>query len=183
MTKDAEFQEKMIATNEALMLGAVRQHELTETANELNALLQMEISERKQTEDALRQAKAQLTDRAGQLEELVAARTSELTATNQQLEAFVYSVAHDLRAPLRIMQGFATMLVRKAGESLDETGRDCAERINKSAHFMDALLIDLLTFSRLSQQRVELVSVSLQTVVDSVLSRLQMDIQEKSARM
>ena len=183
MTAAAEFREKMLATNEALMLGALRQHELTETANDLNALLQREISERKQTEDALRQAKAQLTDRAGQLEELVADRTLELTATNQQLEAFVYSVAHDLRAPLRIMQGFATMLVRKAGESLDETGRDCADRINKSAHFMDAMLIDLLTFSRISQQDVKLTSVDLGTVIDSVLSRLQTDIEEKNARV
>src|SRR5580658_951125 len=139
MTKDAEFQEKMIATNEALMLGAVRQHELTETANELNALLQMEISERKQAEKALRQAKAQLTDRAGQLEELVAARTAELTATNQQLETFIYSIAHDLRAPLRSMQGLSEMLVEEAGAGLNETGHEYAGRINKAAQFMDAM--------------------------------------------
>jgi signal transduction histidine kinase len=164
-----------------LMLGSIRQHELTEASDALNARLQKEISERKLVEKALRQAKAQLADRAGQLEALVAERTSELTATNQQLEAFVYSIAHDLRAPLRAMQGFSTMLVEKAGAVLDKTGKDYADRINKSAQYMDAMLIDLLAFSRISQQCVELASVSLKTVVETVLARLQKDIQEKNA--
>ena len=114
---------------------------------------------------------------------IVTERTSELTATNKQLEAFVYSIAHDLRAPLRAMQGFSTMLVEEAGAALNETGKDYADRINKSAQFMDALLSDLLAFSRISQQRVELTSVNLETVVESVLSRLQKDIQEKNARV
>jgi signal transduction histidine kinase len=169
--------------NEALMLGSVRQHELTEAADALNGLLQVEITERKQVEEALRRAQAQLTDRAGQLEGLVTKRTAELTATNKQLEAFVYSIAHDLRAPLRAMQGLATMLVKKAGASLDETGKDYADRINKSAQYMDAMLIDLLSFSRISQQHVALSAVNLDAVVKSVLSLAQKDIQEKNARV
>jgi signal transduction histidine kinase len=173
----------MLAMNEALMIGAVRQHELTEAADASNSLLQVEISERKQVEEALRRAQAQLTDRAGQLEGLVAERTAELTATNKQLEAFIYSIAHDLRAPLRAMQGFSTMLVKKAGAALDETGKDYANRINNSAQFMDAMLMDLLAFSRVSQQTIELTPVSLKTVVESVLSRLQKEIREKNGRV
>ena len=142
-----------------------------------------DVTERNLTEEALRRAQSQLMDRAGQLEGLVARRTSELTATNQQLEAFVYSIAHDLRAPLRAIQGFSTMLVKEAGTALSETARGYAARINKSALFMDALLIDLLAFSRISQQRVELAPVNLATVVGSVLARLQNDIQEKDARV
>jgi signal transduction histidine kinase len=183
VTETAQFHEKMLAMNEALMLGSVHQHELTEAADSSNTLLQVEISERKQAEEALRLAKAQLTDRAGQLEGLVNERTSELTAMNKQLEAFIYSIAHDLRAPLRVMQGFSTMLVEKAGAALSETGKDYADRISKSAQFMDALLVDLVTFSRISQQRLELTPVSLKTVVESVLSRLQQDIQQKNARV
>ena len=175
--------EELIALNEALLLGSVRQHELTEAAELSNAQLQKEIIERKQAEEALRRAQGQLTDRAGQLEELVAERTAELTATNQQLEAFVYSIAHDLRAPLRAMQGFSTLLLLESGPALNETGRDYAARINKSAQFMDALLVDLLAFSRLSQQNIALTSVNLKTVVESVISRLQEDIQEKNARV
>ena len=142
-----------------------------------------DITERKKIEDELCQAHAQLTDRAGQLEGLVSERTAELTATNKQLEAFVYTIAHDLRAPLRAMQGFSTMLVEEAGAALSETGRGYAAHINKSAQYMDALLSGLLAFSRISQQRVELTSVRLEAVVESVLSRLQKDIQEKNARV
>jgi light-regulated signal transduction histidine kinase (bacteriophytochrome) len=76
----------------------------------------------------------QLTDHAGQLGRLVAERTSELTATNQQLEAFVYSIAHDVRAPLRSMQGYSELLMTEAGDALNEAARDYVERISRSAH-------------------------------------------------
>ena len=183
VTETAQLHEKTVAMNEALILGSVRQHELIEMADASNALLQVEIGERKQAEEALRGAQAELMDRAGQLEGLVVERTAELTGTNKQLEAFVYSIAHDLRAPLRAMQGFSAILVEEADPSLSETNQDYARRINKSSQFMDAMLIDLLTFSRVSQQRVELIPVDLATTVDSVLSRLQTEIQEESARV
>jgi signal transduction histidine kinase len=186
MSQEAEaatVQEKTLAMNEALVLGAVRQHELTEAADSLNVLLQFEISERKLAEEALRRAQAQLTDRAGQLEVLVADRTAELTATNKQLEAFSYSIAHDLRAPLRAIQGFSTLLIKQAGNALDETARGYADRINKSVQFMDAMLTDLLAFSRISQQQVKLTPIILEAMVGSVLSALHDDIQEKNARV
>jgi signal transduction histidine kinase len=180
---ETELLEKTLAMNEALMLGSVRQHEIAAAADSANASLLLEINERKQAEEALRLAQAQLTDRAGQLEGLVAARTAELSATNQQLEAFVYSIAHDLRAPLRAMQGYSAMLLEESGAALNETSKGHADRISKSAQTLDALLVDLLAFSRISQQRVELTSVNLQAVVASVLSRLQKDIQEKNAQV
>jgi len=181
--KAASLHEKTVAMNEALMLGSLRQHELTAAAESLNIRLHEEIGERKLAEAALRRAQAQLSAHAGELERVVAERTAELAATNQQLEAFVYSIAHDLRAPLRSMQGFAQLLVEEAAAGLSETARDCANRVNKSAQFMDSLLGDLLAFSRVSQQLVELTSVNLETVVKSVSSRLQKDIHEKNARV
>lgn len=179
----AQFHEKTLAMNEALVIGSLRQHELTAAADSSNALLQEEISERKLAEEALHRAQAALSAHAGELEGLVAARTSELAATNQQLEAFVYSIAHDLRAPLRTMQGFSEILATEMGAAMDETGRGYARRINKAAHFMDALLTDLLDFSRVTQQQVELTPIALAVVVESVLSRLEKDIQEKGARV
>jgi signal transduction histidine kinase len=181
LIQTAKFRTRMLAMNEALMLGSVRQHELTEAADSSNVLLQAEISKRADVEVGLRGERAQLSDRATQLEELVRERTAELTATNKQLEAFVYSIAHDLRAPLRAMQGLATMLAEEAGPTLSATTMGYAESIQKSAQFMDAMLIDLLSFSRISQQHIEWTAVNLQTVVESVLSRLQKDIQEKNA--
>jgi PAS domain S-box-containing protein len=142
-----------------------------------------DITARKRSEDALREAQAVLADEAAHLERLVADRTTELTATNTQLEAFVYSIAHDLRPPLRAMEGFSAMLVEEAGATLSETGRDYAGRINRSARYMDALLGDLLAFSRISQKRVELTAVNLEIVVEPVLARLQKEIAENNARM
>jgi PAS domain S-box-containing protein len=142
-----------------------------------------DITERKRTEEALRQSQAQLADRAGQLERAVTERTAELTATNKQLEAFVYSIAHDLRAPLRSMEGFSTMLLEEADSILSETGRDFAKRINRAAQFMDTMLMDLLVFSGTAQQRIDLTAVNLETVTQSVLCRLENEIQEKKARV
>jgi PAS domain S-box-containing protein len=142
-----------------------------------------DITERTKAEEDLRAAQALLADRARQLEELVTERTAELTKTNQQLEAFVYSIAHDLRAPLHSMQGFSELLTGDVGSTLSDKGRDYAKRVDKAAQFMDALLNDLLAFSRVSQQQVKLVRVNLNSLVASVLLRLQKDIQDKRARV
>lgn len=141
-----------------------------------------DVTERKQAKESLRQAEAEIARRTAQLEQTVRQRTSELTDTNSHLEAFIYSVAHDLRAPLRAMQGYSSLLVQRAGQALDETCQDYAQRVDKSAQFMDAMLIDMLAFSRIGQQRLELVPVSLEPVIKSILSRLEQDLQEKGGR-
>ncbi len=183
VTETAHFHAATLAMNEALLLGAVRQHELATAAAESNILLLQEIDERKLAAAALQRAQDELSGHADALEGLVAERTSELTSTNQQLEAFIYSIAHDLRAPLRAMQGFSTLLLEEIGPGLSDTGKSYARRINGSAQFMDALLLDLLAFSRVSQQRIELGPVDLATVVESVLARLRESIEEKCARV
>jgi len=169
--------------NEALLLGSVRQHELTEAADAANTQLQEEITERKHAQVELQQSQARLSDHAGQLEGLVTERTADLTASNQQLEAFVYTIAHDLRAPLRAMQGFSELLVAEVGATLSEDAKHYAARISKAAQFMDALLCDLLEFSRISQQRVELRPVNLGAVIESALESLQQRIQDTNARV
>src|ERR1043166_1960284 len=82
-------------------------------------------------------------------------RVQELTDINAELEAFSYSISHDLRAPLRSMQGFADALLEDHGEQLDDGGREYARRIVNSAKYMDALLKDLLDYSRLSRAELE----------------------------
>lgn len=147
------------------------------------AVLFNNITERMVSEEKLRHAQMQLSDRAVHLAQAVAERTSELGATNKQLEAFVYSIAHDLRAPLRSMQGFSEMLVEEAAASLSENARDCAGRINRSAGYMDDLLQDLLAFSVIAQQKLELVSVNLELLIQSVLARMENEIHEKKAQV
>lgn len=143
----------------------------------------LDITERKRTEEALRFVQSQLEEHARQLETRVVERTADLQAINTQLETFVYSIAHDLRAPLRSMQGFSEMLMQLAGPVLNEEGRDLARRISSSAQFMDALLQDLLAFSRVAQQGIRLAPVRLETVVQTVTSRLDKEIEEKSAHV
>jgi signal transduction histidine kinase len=181
VTETARLHKEAIAMNEALLLSSVRQHELTDAADTLNSKLQIEILERIQAEEALQRSQEQLSNHAGKLEGLVIERTSALTTTNEQLEAFVYSIAHDLRAPLRAIQGFSELLVEEAGETLNTVGKRYAARISKSAQFMDALLRDLLAFSRISQQHVILSSVNLQSVVAAMLTGLQANIEENNA--
>lgn len=153
---------------------------LGEAGSRQVALLLTDTTDRHAAEALLREAQHQLADRAGELEKLVAERTAELTVTNKQLEEFVYSIAHDLRAPLRSMQVFSAMLLDDAANR-NAAGREYIERINKSAEFMDALLRDLLAFSKVSQQRVELRTVPLGDAVDLVLSTLAEEIRLRNA--
>jgi two-component system, sensor histidine kinase and response regulator len=120
----------------------------------------------------------QLNDR---LERTVQERTVALLDTNQQLESFCYSVAHDLRAPVRAMQGFAQMLAEDYQNSLDETGLDVAHRIQRAALRMDQLILELLEFSRLSQMELSMRPVELHPLVESALNELRGEILERGA--
>lgn len=175
----SEIEEKTQAMSEALLLGAIRQQKFTEAAEDSNKLLETEIFKRTQTAERLHILQTEMKDKAGQLESLVKQRTIELTETNKQLESFVYAIAHDLRAPLRSIQGFSAILASEAQASMSEKAKDCTIRINKASQFMDALLIDLLTFSQISQQRLELSQVKLEAVIDSVLARIRAEHHDK----
>ena len=142
-----------------------------------------DISARRKAEEGLRDAKALQARRTAELESIVGLRTAELRLSNAQLETFVYSIAHDLRAPLRSMQGFSQLLVREHAAKLNQQGRNYARFIDTAAQTMDHLLSDLLTFSHVSQQKIELTPVALETVVQSALSGCETEIQESRARV
>ena len=129
-----------------------------------------DITERKKSADALAAARGKLSRHAVELEAIVARRTTELQLTNRQLEAFVYTIAHDLRAPLRTMQGFSQLLVEEHTASLSQPGRDYANFINTAAQTLDRLLADLLVFSQVSQEKIELLPLPLEAVVKSALA-------------
>jgi two-component system, sensor histidine kinase and response regulator len=107
--------------------------------------------------------------------------TEELQAKNKQLEHFSYAVAHDLRAPLRAMQGLANTLIEDKATDMDEQTKDFLYRIRHSAHRMDALIMDLLVYTR--QQLLELVPepVSLSEVVTSTVNYLELEISQRKA--
>ena len=154
---------------------------LGQTQSRKVAILFTNITERRKAEEELRRAQNGLANRAHQLEHMVAERTSELTRTNRQLETFIYSIAHDLRAPLRSMQGFSEMLVEDAGPSLSASARDCANRISASAQVMDAILRDLIAFSGIAEQQIELNPLDLPTLVKLALASLEKQLDETNA--
>jgi PAS domain S-box-containing protein len=100
-----------------------------------------------------------------QLERRVVERTAELVAANRELEAFSYSVSHDLRAPLRAVSGFASMLSRRYGDALDETARHYVDTIVASSDRMGVLIEELLDYSRLGRRSVRAEPVPLGPIV------------------
>ncbi len=101
--------------------------------------------------EVLKEAAEQVRELNTVLEQRVVERTAELAAANQELEAFSYSISHDLRAPLRAVNGFAGIMLEDYGATLPEEGRRQLDRICKGAQRMGVLIDDLLTFSRLSR--------------------------------
>jgi signal transduction histidine kinase len=112
--------------------------------------------ERRHAEEALRKAQHQLQGHTLELEETVAQRTAELRETNSELEGFSYSIAHDMRAPLRAMQGFANVLQEEYGDKLEGAGKDFLRRIAASASRMDALIQDVLNYSKIVRAEIRL---------------------------
>ena len=117
----------------------------------------------------------ELARKTGELERRLAARGSELRAATSELETLVYSVSHDLRAPLRHVSGFAQLLVEDAGAALDPAVRHYAERIQDGAARMAGMLEDLVTLSRVGRQDLLRRDVPFATLVEDVVGQLQAD--------
>src|SRR5581483_3800105 len=135
-----------------------------------------DVTEQKRIDAELRKSKAELEHR-------VAQRTSELREANEEMEAFTYSVSHDLRAPLRAMSGLSQALLEDYGDRLDEIGKEYAEHIRASAEHMDRLILDLLAYSRLSRERIVLSPVPLDAAVDDALGQIADDAWRSGAHI
>ena len=107
-----------------------------------------------------------------ELEARVRARTAELTALNRELEAFSYSVSHDLRSPLRSMDGFSQALLEDYSDVLDDTGRDYLQRIRQGAQRMGLLIDDLLSLSRVARADLNRTDVDVTALAESVVREL-----------
>lgn len=124
-----------------------------------------DITARKQAESALHQAHEELRVRAGDLESMVAERTARLQETVHELEAFSYSLSHDMRAPLRAMKGFSEVLEAEYGPQLGGDGSMYLRRISAAAGRLDQLIQDVLAYSRVVRERVKLTPVDLDKLV------------------
>jgi light-regulated signal transduction histidine kinase (bacteriophytochrome) len=106
------------------------------------------------------------------LEQRVNQRTAELSAANQELEAFSYSVSHDLRAPLRGIDGFSQILQDRYGNQLDAKGKHYLERIRAGTQRMDELIDDLLMLSRVTRTEIRRESVNLSAIAQEICQSL-----------
>jgi PAS domain S-box-containing protein len=121
---------------------------------------------------AQREAEAVIRALTAELEARVKQRTAELERSNKNLQAFTYSVAHDLRTPLRGLSGFSEILLEEYGDVLGETGRDYAGRIKAASERMGAIIDDLLLLSQVSRADLNLVPVDLSAEVAAIAGGL-----------
>jgi len=115
-----------------------------------------DVTERKQSEEAVQEAREKLRRHAEDLERMVAERTRELQKTVGELEHFSYSITHDMRAPLRAMRGFSTLLLDGFNDTLPRLGQDFLKRISQSADRMDQLIVDALDYSKAMRGELDL---------------------------
>lgn len=142
-----------------------------------------DVTELKQAQETLREAKEQLDLYTTELEQRVDERTADLRESIQSLEGVLYHVAHDLRAPLRAMEGFITILFQDSEPLWNATEREYARRIATAAVRMDKLIQDLLEYGRVSSVASPCVDLDLELHLNNVLERLTEVIQTKSAEL
>ncbi|MGO9138637.1 MAG: PAS domain S-box protein [Syntrophales bacterium] len=125
----------------------------------------LDITERKQAEESLR------------------THAARLEAANKELESFSYSVSHDLRAPLRAIDGYARMLLKKHGHEFDEDSMRKFNVIRSSAHMMGQLIDDLLTLSRLGRKEISMSKIDMGVLIADVWKELQADTPDRKINL
>jgi PAS domain S-box-containing protein len=168
MYDDAGSIQAIVCT--ALDISAIK--DVSEQLVATNKALQMEIAQRTQAQEEANWLNADLERQKTALE-----------GANRELEAFCYSVSHDLRAPLRHINGFTTILREEYRAVLDAMGQDCLDRICAASSHMGALIDDLLRFSRISRAEMRVVTVDLSECARKISAMFRESDPERTTRI
>ncbi len=131
----------------------------------------------------LEKAREQLKAANAVLEQRVRERTARLEEANQSLESFCYSIAHDLRSPLRAIQGYTAILLEEYGRVYNDEARETSNRVIAAARHMDQLIQDLLAYGQISQVELPTSKVSLEQELDTVLEQLSREVAQRKAQI
>lgn len=159
---------EQVQAHAAIRDAQARTEQLLDEAQRARRALLNIVEDQRRTEAALR-------DSENLLEMRVRQRTTQLEVANRELEAFSYSVSHDLRAPLRAIDGYARMLAEDSAPSLDAEGLRRLNVVQRQARRMGVLIDDLLRFSRLGRQPLERSTVDMTALVRDVVADLMRD--------
>ncbi len=170
MTQSLQLHQDVAAMNEALLIGAVRQHELREEVEKANTRLLKEVAERNEVAQSLTVTKAELRVHAESLEQTVAERTAQLRASVGELEAFSYSLVHDLRAPIRAIHGFTQMAMEMPLAEVGPSAVELLSRVVKAAARMDSLIQDVLSLSQVIRLPIKRETVDVDTLVRDLVN-------------
>jgi signal transduction histidine kinase len=155
----------------ALLVIAIALLQRSTTAQrKLIATLHSASQQLEEKSSRLEASEKNLAAHAADLERIVAERTARLEETITELESYSYTIVHDLRSPLRAMQGFSHVLVVDYADKLDVRGADYLRRIERAAQRLDVLIQGVLSYSDIGQAKMELQPVDLEVVVDQVIN-------------
>ena len=134
-----------------------------------------DISEQKQAEDQIHKLNSELEQR-------VSERTMQLKEANQEMESFAYSVSHDLRAPLRSIDGFSLALLEDCGDKLNDEGKDYLRRVRAATQKMAQLIDDILKLSRVTRAELTSETVNLSALAVSIAEELRRTDQQRKVK-
>jgi len=170
LTRAPHFRKDAAEMNEALLIAGIRQHELRDAAEQANVQLKVEVAERERAERALLEAQTKLRHHADTLEETVDERTTMLRTSIGELEAFSYSLVHDLRAPVRAIQGFTEIVLEMSRDEVGPSAATLLNRVVKAAVRMDSLIQDVLTLSHAIRRPIKLGAIDVNALVRSLVN-------------